>query len=264
MSEDAGEQPPSEVRGTPAEPPQVPSEPVGSPGPGSDAADADATGAGDSGLSSGGTSTAAAAGGSESRRTGRAGAGGAEAPLPARSRRTRGTTPAAASPSGGPAIRSTSELLRDDPLAVIPLVLAGAAALMLLGAILFALASASSARVTSADRFRLLGAAAHPVTALTALAAMALVVEDRIRATNRTLLAPIASGIATAVSLAIVLLGINGVLTDLTTDASAVLRLSTLVTRLAPIGLAGVALWLSVTSGPTARARRRTPTAGGG
>jgi hypothetical protein len=151
-----------------------------------------------------------------------------------------------------------------DPVAAIPLALAAAAALMLLGAILFALASASSSRVGSADRFRLLGAAAHPVTALTALAAMVLVVEDRLRAVGRLLLAPIASGIATAVSLAIVLLGINGILTDLTSDASGLFRISSLVTRLAPIGLAGLALWLSLAGPTSARARRRTPTAEGG
>jgi hypothetical protein len=79
------------------------------------------------------------------------------------------------------------------------------------------------------------------------------------------LLAPVASGIATAVSLAVVLLGINGVLTDLTADAGALLRLSSLITRLAPIGLAAVTVWLSLAGGtPTGRARRRTPSAGGG
>ena len=151
-----------------------------------------------------------------------------------------------------------------DPLGYLPLALSVAAALMLLGAILFALASASSSTVGSVDRFRLLGAAAHPVTALTALAAMVLLVEDRVRGTERALLAPVASGVATAVSLAVVLLGINGILTDLTGDAGALFRISSLITRLAPIGLAAVALWLSLRSAPTARARRRTPTAGGG
>jgi hypothetical protein len=149
-------------------------------------------------------------------------------------------------------------------LAAVPLALAVAAAVMLLGAILFALARASSTRVGSADRFRLLGAAAHPLTAFVALTAMVLVVEDRARAAGRVLLAPVASGIATAVSLAVVLLGINGVLTDLTADASALFRLSSLITRLAPIGLSGLTLWLSLAGGPTGRARRRTPTAGGG
>ena len=157
-----------------------------------------------------------------------------------------------------------SDAAQSDLLAALPLVLAVAAALMLLGAILFALASASTSAVGSADRFRLLGAAAHPVTALTALAALAILTEDRRRGTDRALVAPVASGIATAVSLAVVLLGINGVLTDLTGDAGALFRISSLITRLAPIGVAAAALWLSLRSAPPARARRRTPTAGGG
>jgi hypothetical protein len=59
------------------------------------------------------------------------------------------------------------------------------------------------------------------------------------------MLAPVASGIATAVSLAVVLLGINGVLIDLTGSAGALFRLSSLVTRLAPIGLGALTIWLS-------------------
>jgi hypothetical protein len=143
-------------------------------------------------------------------------------------------------------VRGPTLAEQPDPLGVVPLALAGAAALMLLGAILFAFASAASAHVGAADRFRLLGGAAGPLTALTALVAMVLVLEDRARSTTRVVLAPVASGIATAVALAVVLLGVNGVLTDLTSDAGVLFRLSSLITRLAPIGLGSLTIWLSL------------------
>ena len=151
-------------------------------------------------------------------------------------------------PTGG---QSPLAAATADPVAAVPLVLATASALMLLGAILFALATAASTHVDAADRFRLLGGAAHPVTALTALGAMVLVVEDRARRTDRAILAPVASGIATAVSLAVVLLGANGVLTDLAGDAGVLFRISSLVTRLAPIGLGALTIWLSIRRRPS-------------
>ena len=70
---------------------------------------------------------------------------------------------------------------RQNPVEWLPLVLSVAAAILLLGGVLFALASASSDTTGSADRFRLLGQAANPFIAFLALAAVALVSEARRR-----------------------------------------------------------------------------------
>ena len=136
-----------------------------------------------------------------------------------------------------------------DPLSLLPLALAVAAAILLLGGVLFALATASADRTGSADRFRLLGQAANPFISFLALTAAALVSEARRRRIALTA-AGAAIGIATAVSLAVVLLALNGLLTDLTGDTTALFRLSAIVSRLATIVLSGVALWVSVASGP--------------
>ena len=57
-------------------------------------------------------------------------------------------------------------------------------------------------------------------------------------------------GIATAVSLAVVLLALNGLLTDFTGDTTALFRLSAIISRMATLALSGVALWLSIASEP--------------
>ena len=142
---------------------------------------------------------------------------------------------------------------RPGPLELVPLLLAAAAAVLLLGGVLFALATASADTGGTTDRFRLLGQAANPFIAFLALAAVALVAADRKRtaaATIRVAAGGVALGVATAVALAVVLLAINGLLTDLTGDTTALFRLSAIVSRLATLALAGGALWLSVASGP--------------
>ena len=141
------------------------------------------------------------------------------------------------------------------PLEALPLALAIAAAVLLLGGVLFALATAAADATGTADRFRLLGQAANPFIAFLSLAAAALVMDGR-RHARTTTAAPVASGIATAVSLAVVLLALNGVLTDLTGDTTALFRLSAIVSRLATLVLGGVSLWIAVVSGP---ARPGTP-----
>ena len=136
-----------------------------------------------------------------------------------------------------------------NPLDLLPLVLAVVAAILLLGGVLFALATASVDTTGNADRFRLLGQAANPFIAFLALAAAALVSDAR-RHRRDVTAAGASMGIATAVGLAVVLLALNGVLTDITGDTTALFRMSAIVSRLATLVLGGVALWVSVVSEP--------------
>jgi hypothetical protein len=136
------------------------------------------------------------------------------------------------------------------PLDAVPMALAVAAALLLLGGVLFAMASASQATGTgSATRFRLLGQAANPFIALLAALAAGLVADARRRtapgAPERWFAPGAALGVATAVSLAVALLALNGVITDLTGDSGGLFILSAVVSRLATLVLAGVTLWLA-------------------
>jgi threonine/homoserine/homoserine lactone efflux protein len=126
-----------------------------------------------------------------------------------------------------------------------------AAAALLLGGVLFAFASADANNADASDRFRLLAQAANPFIALLALASAALVVHLRGGgAEHEQRAASAALGIGTAVCLAVVLLALNGVLTDLTGDAGALFRLSAVINRLAAIVLGGLGLWLSLTAVP--------------
>jgi hypothetical protein len=137
------------------------------------------------------------------------------------------------------------------PLELLPLGLAVAGATLLLGGVLFALANAAADTTGTADRFRLLGQAANPFISFLSLTAAALVVDARRRPGGRVVTAGGAAlGVATAVSLAVVLLALNGILTDLTGDTTALFRLSAIVSRMATLVLSGVALWLAVASGP--------------
>ena len=148
-------------------------------------------------------------------------------------------------PDGPPTTRKAG------PLAAVPLVLAVVAAILLLGGVLFALASASATPAGDAGRYRLLGQAANPFIAFLALAAAALVSESRRRGRSGDLVAGgIAMGIATTVSLAIVLLAINGLLTDLTGDTTALFRVSAIVSRMATLALSGTTLWMALTTEP--------------
>ena len=139
------------------------------------------------------------------------------------------------------------------PMELVAIALAVVAALLLLGGVLFAFASAEANGAGAGDRFRLLGQAANPFIAFLALAAGGLVVHERRAGAERQLAANAALGIATAVSLAVALLALNGVLNDLTGDAGTLFRLSAVVSRFAAIGLSALALWLSVTALPPKR-----------
>lgn len=139
------------------------------------------------------------------------------------------------------------------PMELVAIALAVVAALLLLGGVLFAFASAEANDAGAGDRFRLLGQAANPFIAFLALAAAGLVVHQRRAGADDQVAANAALGIATAVSLAVALLALNGVLNDLTGDAGTLFRLSAVVSRLAAMGLSGLALWLSVTALPPKR-----------
>ena len=161
------------------------------------------------------------------------------------------TDAADSAPAPEPPTKATSTR-RVHPLDLLPLVLATAAAVLLLGGVLFALASAAADTTGSADRFRLLGQAANPFIAFLALAATALVGDARRRRDPAATVAAggVAMGIGTAVSLAVVLLALNGLLTDVTGDTTAAFRLSAMVSRVATLVLSGVALWVAVVSEP--------------
>ena len=142
---------------------------------------------------------------------------------------------------------------RPGPMALAAIVLAVVAAVLLLGGVLFAFATADANGADASDRFRLLGQAANPFIAFLALVGSALVVHERQRGgvtTSPQVAGSAALGIGTAVSLAVALLALNGVITDLTSDGGALFKLSAVVSRLAAIGLSGLALWLSVTATP--------------
>lgn len=137
------------------------------------------------------------------------------------------------------------------PLEALPLGLAVTSAVLLVGGVLFALATAAADTTGSADRFRLLGQAANPFIAFLTVAAAALVVDARRRTPAVRLVAGgLALGSATAVALAVVLLALNGLLTDVTGDTTMLFRLSAIVSRMATLVLGGVTLWLSLASGP--------------
>ena len=157
-------------------------------------------------------------------------------------------TDAAPSPAGPP---------RAGPIGYLAITASVAAAALLLGGVLFAFASADANGADASDRFRLLAQAANPFIALLALGGSALVVHLRhAGAEHEQRAASAALGIGTAVCLAVVLLALNGVLTDLTGDTTALFRLSAIVSRMATLVLGGVALWIAVATGP---ARRGSP-----
>jgi len=138
-----------------------------------------------------------------------------------------------------------------SPLSFVAVVLASAAATLLLGGVLFAFANADAQRLGDADRFRLLGQAANPFIAFLGLAAVALVV--RVKETGGyVMVAPKAAvGLGTAVSVAVILLAVNGILTDITGGAAALFRVSAVVSRLGTIALSGFALWIAGVSKPS-------------
>ena len=153
----------------------------------------------------------------------------------------RRTPPAAGSPSG--------------PMAYGAITVSVASAILLLGGVLFAFASADASNADAADRFRLLGQAANPFIAFLALTGSAIVVHLRRSGEETQRAAAAALGIGTAVCLAVGLLALNGVVTDLTGPAGVLFKLSAVVQRLAAVALAALGLWLSITAVPPKRAR---------
>lgn len=136
------------------------------------------------------------------------------------------------------------------PLAFAAVVLAAAAATLLLGGVLFAFANADAQRLSDTDRFRLLGQAANPFIAFLGLAAVALAIRARDGGGIVVVAPKAAVGMATAVSVAVILLAVNGILTDITGGAAALFRVSAVVSRLGTIALSAFALWIAGASKP--------------
>ena len=134
------------------------------------------------------------------------------------------------------------------------IVLSVAAAILLLGGVLFAFASADANGASASDRFRLLAQAANPFIALLASAGSGLVVHERQRGGHLgrgpQVAGSAALAIGTAVCLAVALLAVNGLLTDVAGEAGGLFKLSAVVSRLAAIALSGLGVWLSVTATP--------------
>ncbi len=152
-----------------------------------------------------------------------------------------------------PPSREPSTIAGVQPLAVLALVLSIVAAGLLVGGLVFAFATAERSGVDAAGRFRLLGQAANPLIAALALAAALVVVVERgpgWRAGPLQRGSSAALSVATAVSLAVVLLAASGVISDLTGRGGVLFVLSATVTRLAAAALGALTLWLSFTAGP--------------
>jgi len=138
-----------------------------------------------------------------------------------------------------------------SPVTYVAVVLAAVAATLLLGGVLFAFANADAQRLGDADRFRLLGQAANPFIAFLGLVAVALVVRGRETGVFVVAAPKAAVVLATAVSVAVILLAVNGILTDITGGATALFRVSAVVSRLGTIGLSAFALWIAGASKPS-------------
>lgn len=135
-------------------------------------------------------------------------------------------------------------------------VLAAVAATLLLGGILQALAAADARDVDGAGLFLLVAQAANPFVAFLALAAVAAVVRARTAQGEVQSASAIALGLAAVVSATVVLLALNGILIDVTseTGGGGLLRLSAVVSRVGSIALSAFALWLAATAPPNAKA----------
>ena len=136
------------------------------------------------------------------------------------------------------------------PVDYLAAVLAAAAALLLASGVLLAFAQNASRRGGQELLFRLLGQAAHPFTALLTLVAAAIVIRERHDGHVRQRLSGLALGVATVVSLALALLALNGIVTDVTAASPGLFKLASVLSRLATVVLAGAVLWLAATAPP--------------
>jgi hypothetical protein len=137
-----------------------------------------------------------------------------------------------------------------DPLHLVALVVAVAAAILLVAGVIYGFGMAEATHGGVTERFRLLGQAASPFVAAFALFACALVVHERRTGRVTQAFAPIALGVAATVGVATVLLGLNALILDFTTNQSASFRLSAAISRLATVVLAAHAVWLAATAPP--------------
>jgi hypothetical protein len=134
-----------------------------------------------------------------------------------------------------------------SPLDYGALVLVVAAAMLLLAGVIYAFAVADARNVDGSERFRLLAQASSPFIAGLALTAITLVVHERRRGGEPAQVAGSATlAVGAMVSLLALLLALNGVVVDLTTEGvGAMFKLSNVIGRLATVSLSGFALWLT-------------------
>lgn len=142
---------------------------------------------------------------------------------------------------------------RVTPLDLVAVVATGAAAVLLLGGVLFAFATAGAQGVGSTDRYRLLGQAANPFIAFLAVAGVLAVVAGRERRFPAQAASAAALGVGAVVCLAVTLLAVNGILIDLTGNVSGLFRFSAIVSRLGTIALSVFGLWAAASAKPPAR-----------
>ena len=149
-------------------------------------------------------------------------------------------------PGGAPPRLPVAKAAR-SPLDYGALVLVAAATMLLVAGILYAFAVADARDVDGSERFRLLAQASSPFIAGLALAGIAIVVHERRRGGEQAQVAASATlGVGAMVSLLALLLALNGMVVDLTTDGvGSMFKLSNVIGRLATVALSGFALWLS-------------------
>ena len=152
-----------------------------------------------------------------------------------------------------------AESVRRSPLDYGALVVVIASALLLLAGVIYAFAVADARDVDGSERFRLLAQASSPFVAGLALIAITLVVHERRRGDDPALVGGSAAlGVGSAVSLVALLLALNGIVVDVTSDVDVMFVLSNVIGRLATVVLAGFGLWLSATT----PIRRQAPVVG--
>ncbi len=135
-------------------------------------------------------------------------------------------------------------------LVVVGLALTVSSAAFVVGAVLGALATEDPSGVSATRRFEFLSRAADPVPAALALLGVVAILVAEDGSATRQLASRIAIGTAAFFGVVIVLLAINGILLDITTDnGSALIRLSRILfLRLGPIVLSGATVWLSLSA----------------
>jgi hypothetical protein len=151
-----------------------------------------------------------------------------------------------------PASTPTPTPTPSEPLVYLALVLSAAAAILLVSGIVYGFATVGATSAGATARFQAVAQAASPFVAALTLATCALLVHER-RAgpvAGGQAYAPVALGLAAAVAVATVLLGLTALLLDFDRPGPASFKLGAAISRLATILLAAHAVWLAATAPP--------------